>query len=108
MVALIESPSTGVPACLVELRRLGRTLTHRAANVLDHFDRPLTRNGPIETVNGRLEHVCGFTHGFRNVTNASPAHSSRPATSGGNHTLERDEPDTAAPHTDRSNRPGRS
>ncbi|WP_062378662.1 ISL3 family transposase [Demequina pelophila] len=65
---LIESLRTGVPAPLVELRRLGRTLSHRAADVLAYFDRPGTSNGPTEAINGRLEHLRGSALGFRNLT----------------------------------------
>ncbi|BDZ61690.1 ISL3 family transposase ISPfr6 [Demequina sediminis] len=66
--ALIESLRTGVPAALVELRRLGRTLSHRAADVLAYFDRPATSNGPTEAINGRLEYLRGSALGFRNLT----------------------------------------
>jgi len=64
---LIESLRTGVPAALVELRRLGRTLNHRKADVLAFFDRPGTSNGPTEAINGRLEHLRGSALGFRNL-----------------------------------------
>uniref|UniRef100_UPI0021B21A1B transposase n=1 Tax=Kocuria palustris TaxID=71999 RepID=UPI0021B21A1B len=53
----------------VELRKLGRTLTRRACDVLAYFDRPRTSNGPTEAVNGRLEHLRGLALGFRNLTN---------------------------------------
>jgi len=66
---VIDSLSTGVPAALVELRILGRTLTKRAANVLAYFERPGTSNGPTEAINGRLEHLRGTALGFRNLTN---------------------------------------
>ena len=69
MTALIESVATGVPAALVELRQLGRTLKQRAADVLAYFDRPHTSNGPTEAINGRLEHLRGSALGFRNLTN---------------------------------------
>jgi len=52
---------------LTELRRLGRTLTHRAGAVLAYFDRPGTSNGPAEAINGRLEHLRGSALGFRNL-----------------------------------------
>ena len=61
--------SSGVPATLVELRSLGRTLKQRAADVLAYFDRPGTSNGPTEAINGRLEHLRGSALGFRNLTN---------------------------------------
>ncbi len=69
MRALIQSVSTGVPASLVELRRLGRTLKQRAEDVIAYFDRPHTSNGPTEAINGRLEHLRGSALGFRNLTN---------------------------------------
>jgi transposase len=69
MVKIIESVSVDVPAALVELRRLGRTLKQRAADVLAYFDRPGTSNGPTEAINGRLEHLRGSALGFRNLTN---------------------------------------
>ena len=69
MTALIDCLREGVPAALIELRRLGRTLTQRAADVLAYFDRPGTSNGPTEALNGRLEHLRGSALGFRNLTN---------------------------------------
>ena len=60
--------SSGVPAALVEIRRLGRTLKQRATDVLTFFDRPGTSNGPTEAINGRLEHLRGSALGFRNLT----------------------------------------
>ena len=69
MVKLIESVSTGVPKALVEITKLGRTLTKRAEDVLAYFDRPGTSNGPTEAINGRLEHLRGSALGFRNLTN---------------------------------------
>jgi transposase len=69
MGKLIESVSHAVPAALTELRRLGRTLTTRAGDVLAYFDRPGTSNGPTEAINGRLEHLRGSALGFRNLTN---------------------------------------
>jgi transposase len=69
MTKLIESVTNGVPAALVELRTLGRTLKKRAEDVLAYFDRPGTSNGPTEAMNGRLEHLRGSALGFRNLTN---------------------------------------
>jgi len=68
MQAVIDAVATGVPAALVEIRRLGRTLKQRAADVLAFFDRPGTSNGPTEAINGRLEHLRGSALGFRNLT----------------------------------------
>ena len=69
MVKLIGSVSHSVPAQLIEVTTLGRTLKRRAADVLAYFDRPGTSNGPTEAINGRLEHVRGSALGFRNLTN---------------------------------------
>jgi transposase len=69
MQAVIDSVAAGVPAALVELRKLGRTLKQRAADILAFFDRPGTSNGPTEAINGRLEHLRGSALGFRNITN---------------------------------------
>ena len=69
MQSVIDALTDGVPGPLVELRKLGRTLTRRACDVLAYFDRPRTSNGPTEAVNGRLEHLRGLALGFRNLTN---------------------------------------
>jgi transposase len=69
MSTLIETISHDVPTALTEVRRLGRTLKKRAADVLAYFDRPGTSNGPTEAINGRLEHLRGSALGFRNLTN---------------------------------------
>lgn len=69
MQQLIDSVSHGVPSGLTEIRKLGRTLKRRAADILAFFDRPGTSNGPTEAINGRLEHLRGSALGFRNLTN---------------------------------------
>ncbi|MBF8186280.1 ISL3 family transposase [Nonomuraea sp. K274] len=69
MTALIDSVSKGVPAALVEVVTLGRTLKKRADDVLAYFDRLGTSNGPTEAINGRIEHLRGSALGFRNLTN---------------------------------------
>jgi len=68
LTAVIAALAEGVPRALTELRRLGRTLRKRAADVLAYFDRPGTSNGPTEAINGRLEHLRGSALGFRNLT----------------------------------------
>ena len=60
--------STRVPRGLTELMTLGRTLKHRAGDILAYFDHPHTSNGPTEAINGRLEHLLGSALGFRNLT----------------------------------------
>ena len=67
-VELIGSLSAGVP-WLVEIAKLGRTMSKRAPDVLAYPDRPGTSNGPTEAINGRLEHLRGSALGFRNLTN---------------------------------------
>ncbi|NYJ65991.1 transposase [Pseudoclavibacter chungangensis] len=69
MRQVIDAVSSGVPAALTEIRRLGRTLKQRATDVLAFFARPGTSNGPTEAINGRLEHLRGSALGFRNLTN---------------------------------------
>lgn len=69
MRAVIEAITNELPEALTEIRRLGRTLKQRAADVLAFFDRPGTSNGPTEAINGRLEHLRGTALGFRNLTN---------------------------------------
>lgn len=66
---LINKISSGVPAGLIEIRRLGATLKRRASDILAYFDHPRTSNGPTEAINGRLEHLRGTALGFRNLTN---------------------------------------
>ena len=69
MTRLIASIGSSVPASLVEVARLGRTLTTRRGDILAFFERPGTSNGPTQTINGRLEHLRGSALGFRNLTN---------------------------------------
>ncbi len=69
MTKLVDALSSNVPAPLIELRTLGRTLKRRAIDVLAYFERPGTSNGPTEAINGRLEHLRGSALGFRNLTN---------------------------------------
>ncbi|MBG9332246.1 transposase, partial [Corynebacterium belfantii] len=60
---VIDDLMTNLPTGLVELKRLGRTLKRRAADVLAFFTRPGTSNGPTEAINGRLEHLRGLALG---------------------------------------------
>ena len=69
MEKVIAALRATVPDTLVELGKLGRTLTKRADDILAFFDRPGTSNGPTEAINGRLEHLRGSALGFRNLTN---------------------------------------
>jgi transposase len=96
MQALIDSLRHGVPTALIELHRLGRTLSRRAADVLAYFDQPGTSNGPTEAINGRLEHLRGSALGFRNLTTTSPDHCSKQAASAPPYTAKCDEPQNLA------------
>jgi transposase len=73
MVKLIESLSAGVPRPPVEIAKLGRTPSRRAADVPAYFDRPGTDNGPTEAINGRLEHLRGSCVTVRSGLLRAPA-----------------------------------
>ena len=49
-----------------ELAQLGRSLHERLGDILAYFDAGVS-NGPVEAINGRLEHLCGIALGFRNL-----------------------------------------
>ena len=68
MTKLIDALASAVPADLVEVAKLGRTLTKRRDDILAFFDHTGTSNGPTEAINGRLEHLRGTALGFRNLT----------------------------------------
>lgn len=64
LAAVIKTISQASPVGLPELSRLGRTLKQRAADMLAHFDRSGTSNGPTEAINRRREHLRGTALGF--------------------------------------------
>ncbi|WP_027020798.1 ISL3 family transposase [Corynebacterium sputi] len=66
MSRVINSIRKGLPAGLEELAQLGRTLWRRREDVLAYFDIGAS-NGPVEAINGRLEHLRGIALGFRNL-----------------------------------------
>lgn len=66
---LITALGAKVPALLVEVVRLGRTLMKRSNDILACFDHPPTSNGPTEAINGRLKYLRRWALGFRNLTN---------------------------------------
>ncbi|ROR53167.1 transposase [Luteococcus japonicus] len=68
MTSLIDAIGTAVPSSLVEVAKLGRTLTKRRDDVLAFFDHHGSSNGPTEAINGRLEHLRGTALGFHNLT----------------------------------------
>lgn len=66
MQQVIASLRCGVPSGLSELAQLGRTLWRRRVDILAYFDVGAS-NGPVEAINGRLEHLRGIALGFRNL-----------------------------------------
>ncbi|NDK89522.1 transposase, partial [Gordonia desulfuricans] len=67
MYKLLKRIHTGLPAGLAEVAQLGRSLWARRAEILAYFDTGAS-NGPVEAINGRLEHLRGIALGFRNLT----------------------------------------
>lgn len=67
MTEVINSLRRGIPAKLVKVKKLGRTLSRRAVDILVCFDRRGTSQGPTEVINGRLEHLRGTALGFRSL-----------------------------------------
>ena len=66
MYKVLRKIHTGLPAGLAELAQLGRSLWARRAEILAYFDTGAS-NGPVEAINGRLEHLRGIALGFRNL-----------------------------------------
>ncbi|GAA1482381.1 hypothetical protein GCM10009624_28210 [Gordonia sinesedis] len=66
MYKLLKRIHTGVPKELAELAQLGRSLWARRKEILAYFDTGAS-NGPVEAINGRLEHLRGIALGFRNL-----------------------------------------
>ena len=55
-----------MPKGLEKPAKLARTLWRRRDDVLAYFDIGAS-NGPVEAINGRLEHLRGIALGFRNL-----------------------------------------
>ena len=66
MYKVLKKIHTGLPAGLLELAQLGRSLWVRRAEILAYFDTGAS-NGPVEAINGRLEHLRGIALGSRNL-----------------------------------------
>lgn len=66
MFKCLKRIRSGVPKGLEELAQLGRSLWKRRCEILAYFDVGLS-NGPVEAINGRLEHLRGIALGFRNL-----------------------------------------
>ncbi|EOM75568.1 ISL3 family transposase [Rhodococcus rhodnii] len=67
MFTCLERIRPGLPRGLEELAQLGRSLWRRRSEILAYFDAGVS-NGPVEAINGRLEHLRGIALGFRNLT----------------------------------------
>jgi len=68
MATLIDKLRRGLPDGLEEIAQLGRTLWRKRDQILAFFDHEGASNGPVEAINGRLEHLRGIALGFRNFT----------------------------------------
>lgn len=66
MFKVLTRIKSGVPKELAELVHLGRSLWKRRKEILAYFDTEAS-NGPVEAINGRLEHLRGIALGFRNL-----------------------------------------
>ncbi|MEB3065659.1 ISL3 family transposase [[Mycobacterium] zoologicum] len=66
MFKCLKRIRSGLPKGLEELAQLGRSLWKRRREVLAYFDVGIS-NGPVEAINGRLEHLRGIALGFRNL-----------------------------------------
>lgn len=70
--------SAKTPDTIVELGKLGRTLTKRGTDGRTFFDGTGARDGPAAAINGRLELLRGAALGFRNSASATPDRSWAP------------------------------
>lgn len=66
MFKCLKRIRSGLPKGLEELAQLGRSLWRRRSEILAYFDVGVS-NGPVEAINGRLEHLRGIALGFRNL-----------------------------------------
>ena len=66
MFKCLKRIRSGLPKGLDELAQLGRSLWRRRVEILAYFDVGVS-NGPVEAINGRLEHLRGIALGFRNL-----------------------------------------
>ncbi|MGV0885232.1 transposase, partial [Mycolicibacterium sp. XJ883] len=66
MFKCLKRIRSGLPTGLDELAQLGRSLWKRRREILAYFDVGVS-NGPVEAINGRLEHLRGIALGFRNL-----------------------------------------
>ena len=108
MAAVIDALQQDVPAVLVELRRLGRTLTSEPATCWPASTGPAPATAPPRPRPGSLSTSAAPLWGFATSPTTSPDPSSRPAASGPGYTLDCDEPHCDGINRDRSGGPVRS
>ncbi len=75
MYKVLKKIHTGLPAGLAELAQLGRSLWARRKEILAYFDTGAS-NGPVEAINGRLEHLRGIAWASATSPTTSCGHSS--------------------------------
>jgi hypothetical protein len=107
MAKLIDSVSRGVPAPLIEVITLGRTLKKRVADVLAYFDRPGTSNGPTEAINGGSSICAAPRSGSATSPTTSPDPCSRTAGSDPNFNVDREQPENGSRQVHTCRLPGR-
>lgn len=66
MFKCLKRIRSGLPAGLEKLAQLGRSLWERRAEILAYFDVGVS-GGPVQAINGRLNHLRGIALGFRNL-----------------------------------------
>lgn len=66
MFETLNRIKSGVSKELAELAQLGRSLWKRRKEILAYSDTGAS-DGPVEAINGRLEHSRGIALGFRNL-----------------------------------------
>lgn len=66
MYKIMRRIKSDLPKGLQELGQLGRTMWKLRHEILAYFDTGVS-NGPVEAINGRLEHLRGIALGFRNL-----------------------------------------
>ncbi|SPJ41888.1 hypothetical protein CHUV2995_02718 [Corynebacterium diphtheriae subsp. lausannense] len=66
MSTLIDTLAGMKDTGIAEIAQLGRTMNKRRKDTLAYFDHKVS-NGPVEAINGRLEHLRGIALGFKNL-----------------------------------------
>lgn len=95
MQAVIDAVTSGVPTALVEIRRLGRTLKQRAADVLAFFDRPVPATARPKRSTGASSTSAAPPWASGTSPTTSPGACLKPVDSDPTYTLKCDEPSNA-------------